>query len=143
MDHISLALADRQRTVMSYDPIERSARELYLQLTSSSARDRITLVLAPGADAAQPRRMVDLLYIDSSHNREETIREVRAWQPFLAGGALLVFDDFTHPEYLGVQEAVTQLRLSGEQRGTLFVYRVRADKPSRLSLHRCAPESQT
>lgn len=140
---ISLALADRQRTVVSYDPIERSERELYLQLTNSSVRDRIALVFAPGVDAAQRHRMVDLLYIDSSHSREETIREVGAWQPFLADGALLVFDDFTHPEYPGVREAVTQLRLSGEQRGTLFVHRVRADKATCVSPHRCAPESRT
>jgi Methyltransferase domain len=142
---ISLALADRRRTVVSYDPIERSERELYLQLTSSSARDRIALVLAPGVDRAQSHRMVDLLYIDSSHSREETIREVRAWQPFMASDALVVFDDFTHPQYPGVREAVTQLRLGGEQRGTLFVHRVGAGKassPSTGSVRSRKPEAR-
>lgn len=130
---ISLVLADRQRTVVSYDPIERSERELYLQLTNSSVRDRITMVSAPGAGEPQRHQWVDLLYIDSSHSREETIREVRSWQPFLAGDALLVFDDFTHPEYPGVREAVAQLGLSGEQFGTLFVHRVGADRAARVA----------
>lgn len=77
--------------------------------------------------------MVDLLHIDSSHSREETIREAWAWQPFLADGALMVFDDSTHPEYPGVREAVMQLQLSGEQFGTLFVHRVGAAKATRVS----------
>ncbi|HST56223.1 MAG TPA: methyltransferase domain-containing protein [Solirubrobacteraceae bacterium] len=130
---ISLALADRRRTVVGYDPVERSERELYLQLTNSSVRNRIELIVAPGVDGTSHHRMVDLLYIDSSHGRGETIREVRAWQPFLADGALLVLDDFTHPLYPGVREAVTELRLSGEQRGALFVHRVGAGRAT------CAP----
>jgi predicted O-methyltransferase YrrM len=142
---ISLALADRQRTVVSYDPIERSERDLYLELTKLSVRDRIALVVGSGIDVEHCHRMVDLLYIDSSHSREETVREVRAWEPFLTAGALLVFDDFTHPDYPGVREAITQLRLTGEQRGTLFVHRVRAEKaahPFSPFIHRCASKSR-
>jgi predicted O-methyltransferase YrrM len=130
---ISLALADPKRTVVSYDPVERSERRLYLQLVGSSVRDRITLVGAPGADVAHHRESVDLLYIDSSHSREETVREVTVWRPFLADGALIVFDDFAHPEYPGVREAITQLGLSGEQRGTLFVHRTRSEKTALVS----------
>lgn len=125
---ISLAITDRKRTVTSYDPIERSERELYLQLIKLSARDRITLVRASGVDVANPPESVDLLYIDSSHSREETIREVTEWRPFLVDDALLVFDDFTHPEYSGVREAITQMGLSGEQCGTLFVHRSMSEK---------------
>lgn len=121
---ISLALADRRRTVVSYDPVERGERELYLGLVDPSVRDRIDLVAAPGTEGASRHQMVDLLYLDSSHFREETVREVRAWQPSLARDALLVFDDFTHPEYPGVREAVAQLGLGGQQRGTLFVHSV-------------------
>jgi cephalosporin hydroxylase len=120
----------------------RSEREPYLQLTNSSVRDRVTLVCALGVDA-QHHRVVDLLYIDSSHSREETIGEAQAWQPLLAGGALLVFDDFTHPEYPGVREAVAQLGLSGEQRGTLFVHQVRPTRLPAYKPHRCTPESRT
>jgi cephalosporin hydroxylase len=63
------------------------------------------------------------LYIDSSHEREQTIAEVRAWQPHLRLGALVLFDDYTHPDYPGVSEAVEELGLEGERRGTLFVHR--------------------
>ncbi len=47
-----------------------------------------------------------------------------AWQPALLSGALIVFDDYRHPEYPGVAEAIAELELDGEQRGTLFVHRV-------------------
>jgi cephalosporin hydroxylase len=63
------------------------------------------------------------LYIDSSHEREQTMAEVRAWQPHLRVGALVLFDDYTHPDYPGVREAIEELGLEGERRGTLFVHR--------------------
>ena len=37
---------------------------------------------------------------------------------------MIVFDDYTHPDFPGVREAVTELGLQGEQRGTLFVHPV-------------------
>ncbi len=64
-----------------------------------------------------------MLYIDSSHEREQTVAEVRAWRPVLAAGAPVVFDDYMHPGFPGVSEAIAELGLSGEQRGTLFVHR--------------------
>lgn len=129
---ISLALADRGREVVSYDPIERRERELYARLVGLSVRDRVELVAALGADGAESHRTVDLVYVDSSHGREETIREVQAWQPVLTEGAPLVFDDFTHPLYPGVHEAVARLGLDGEQHGSLFVHRI-AGSASRKS----------
>jgi len=66
------------------------------------------------------------LYVDSSHEREQTIAEVRAWQPHLRSGALVLFDDYTNPEYPGVREAVEELELEGERRGGLFVHRHQA-----------------
>jgi Methyltransferase domain len=68
--------------------------------------------------------MVDLLYIDSSHHREDTIREIETWRPVLEEGSLMVFDDFGNPEYPGVKEAVTYLGLEGNERHGLFVHRV-------------------
>jgi hypothetical protein len=41
----------------------------------------------------------------------------------LAPGAPIVFDDYGHPDYPGVAEAVAELGLTGELRGTLFVHR--------------------
>ncbi|HEX5308885.1 MAG TPA: class I SAM-dependent methyltransferase [Solirubrobacteraceae bacterium] len=121
---ISLALANRACKVVSYDPIERPERDFYIRLVGLSVRDRVELIVAPGADGgAGGDQPVDMLYIDSSHACQETIREVRAWQPALADDALLVFDDFTHPLYPGVREAVAQLGLGGQQHGSLFVHR--------------------
>jgi hypothetical protein len=40
----------------------------------------------------------------------------------LAPGAVVVFDDYLHPGYPGVREAVAELELAGEPRGTLFVH---------------------
>ncbi len=40
-----------------------------------------------------------------------------------APGAPMLFDDFTHPDYPGVREAIQELGLQGEVRGTLFIHR--------------------
>jgi hypothetical protein len=121
---ISLVLADRERTVLSYDSIERPEREQYLRLASPAARRRLTFTSAPGHTGPPDGERVDLLYVDSSHELEGTIREVQAWRGALAGGAVVVFDDYAHPHYPGVQEAVRRLELDGEQREGLFVHRI-------------------
>ena len=119
---ITLALDDPGRRVVSYDVVGRGP-ERYLELVGSDVRDRIELVLAPGSTGPRDDEPVDLLYIDSSHERDPTVAEVRAWQPYLRAGALILFDDYRHPDYPGVEEAIDQLGLAGEQRGTLFVHR--------------------
>jgi predicted O-methyltransferase YrrM len=123
---ISLAIADSHRTVVTYDPIDRPERERYLELVGPAVRSRVTLVSAAGHDGPRDEGLVDLLYIDSAHDEQSTIREVEAWRPTLADGAVVVFDDYTHPEYPGVRRAVERLGLRGQQRGTLFVHRTGA-----------------
>lgn len=122
---ISLALADRRRVVLSYDPMERLERERYLRLVSAETRRRLTLLCAPGDEGPRGTEVVELLYIDSAHNRDDTIREMQAWRPVLTQGSVVVFDDFAHPDYPGVKEAVQHLGLEGEQHQGLFVHRVR------------------
>jgi predicted O-methyltransferase YrrM len=124
---VSLVLADRTCEVVSYDPIIRPERDRYFRLANWKARERLQLVSAPGDQGPRDSRAVDLLYIDSAHEREETIREVRTWLPALSGGSLIVFDDFGHPEYPGVEEAVRHLGLKGEQRGSLFIHQVSSE----------------
>jgi predicted O-methyltransferase YrrM len=119
---ITLALDDPDRRVLSFDVLRR-APERYLQLVGPDVRRRIELMLAPGSTGPRDRQPVDLLYIDSSHEREQTIAEVRTWQPHLRPGALVLFDDYTNPDYPGVREAVDELGLEGERRATLFVHR--------------------
>jgi predicted O-methyltransferase YrrM len=121
---IALALADRRRQVVTFDPIVRPEREAYLRLAGPDVASRIRLVDAPGergADAAEP---VDLLYIDSAHDRESVIAEYRAWQAQLAPGAVVALDDYDHEDFPGIREAVAELGLTGERLGTLFVHRV-------------------
>jgi Methyltransferase domain len=121
---ISLLLADPGRVVQSYDPVERPERELYLRLVSSGTRRRLTFVGASGDEGPRDSGIVELLYIDSSHDREGTINEVEAWRPALGEGSLVVFDDFGHTDYPGVEEAVRYLGLAGEHRHGLFLHRV-------------------
>ena len=114
--------------MQSYDPVDRPERELYLRLVSPGARRQLTLVGASGDEGPRDSGMVELLYIDSSHDREGTINEVEAWRPVLGEGSLVVFDDFGHSDYPGVEEAVKYLGLVGEQRHGLFVHRVTAEQ---------------
>jgi len=121
---ISLALADPRRVVVTYDPIERPEREFYLQLVAPSVRERVKLNDAPGSSGPQDGARVDLLYLDSSHELEDTLAEMRVWEPVLADGALVIFDDYLHPDFPGVRQAIAQLGLPGHQRGTMFVHEV-------------------
>jgi hypothetical protein len=50
------------------------------------------------------------------------MRYIRAWQPYLRPGALVIFDDYTHPDFTGIKQAIEELALDGEQRGTLFIH---------------------
>jgi predicted O-methyltransferase YrrM len=121
---ISLALADPRRTVLTCDNAEREEPQRYLGLIGGDVRARIELAIRSGSDGPPDDAPVDLLYIDSSHERAQTIDEVRAWRRVLRPGAVIVFDDYTHPGFPGVREAVAELGLAGDQRGTLFVHRV-------------------
>jgi predicted O-methyltransferase YrrM len=119
---ITLALADPAREVITYDPIEQALRDRYLALVGPQVRDRIRLVAAPGASGPRGPEPADLLYIDSTHTRADTVSEYHAWRPALRPGAVVVFDDYTHPDYPGVREAVAELDLAGSARGTMFVH---------------------
>jgi predicted O-methyltransferase YrrM len=122
---ISLALADPGRHVLSCDVVQRPEPRRYLGLIDDSARGRIELAIRSGSDGPPDDTGVDLLYIDSSHQREQTVAEVLAWRPVLAPGAVIVFDDYAHPDFPGVRQAVAELGLDGYQCGTLFVHPVR------------------
>ena len=119
---LALALQDQRREVVTYDPVYRAERERYLELVDPGVRERIAFVQAPGSRGPLSEDTVDLLYVDSAHGRRDTVEELETWKPALAPDALVILDDFTHPEFPGVREAVHELGLSGWQRGTLFVH---------------------
>lgn len=119
---IALALADAGREVITYDPIDRPERERYMALVRPHVRSRVHFVNEPGSNGPGGDQAIDLLYVDSDHGRRATIEELQAWRPALRTGALVVLDDFTHPDFPGVREAVHELELDGTQHGTLFVH---------------------
>jgi predicted O-methyltransferase YrrM len=119
---IALALADAEREVITYDPLHRPERNRYMALAGRRVQGQITFVNEPGSTGPPDDRAIDMLYIDSSHERRATIEELGAWRPALRPGAIVVLDDFTHDEFPGVREAVHELGLTGSQHGTLFVH---------------------
>lgn len=119
---IALALADRRRRVVSYDPVARPERERYLAL-AGAARARIRLNAEP-AEAARPGpASVGFLFIDCAHDRETTAAAFRAWRGAVAPGGVVAFHDYDHPVYPGVRDAVEELGLTGESVGGVFVWR--------------------
>ncbi len=118
---LALALDDPGRQVTTFDTTVREQRRRYAALAGAAA-DRVTFVDEAGISGPRDGRAVELLYIDSSHERQPTVDEFAVWHPVLAPGAAVVFDDYDHPVYPGVREAVAELGLVGEQRGTLFVW---------------------
>ena len=116
----ALLLAEPQRRLTSFDPVVREHREAYLGLLPRSARERLELVAAPGQEARGVG--VDLLFVDSSHDRDATIAEFRAWEPRLAPRALVVLHDYANPAYPGVAEAVAELGLSGREHAGLWLW---------------------
>ena len=115
-----LLLADRKRRLMSFDPVVREHRDAYLGLLPRNARERLELVPAPGHEARGVH--VELLFVDSSHDRNATVAEFRAWEPRLAPGALVVLHDYGNPAYPGVAEAVEELGLGGREHAGLWLW---------------------
>jgi Methyltransferase domain len=120
---ISLALADPSRRIVSYDPYDRGGRGRYLALVGQTVRDRIELRARPGESGPDPGERVEMLFLDSSHQREETLSSFHAWRNALLPDGIVAFHDYDHPEYPGVREAIEELGLDGEAHDGLFVWR--------------------
>jgi predicted O-methyltransferase YrrM len=120
----ALALADPARRVLSFDPIVRPEREVYLGFLPPAARERIALVDEPGErDAAGRGVRPDFVFVDGSHDRVLTARTFEAWRPLLAPGAVMAFHDYGNASYPGVTEAIEDLGLRGEVVRDVFVWR--------------------
>jgi predicted O-methyltransferase YrrM len=120
---VALALADGDRSVITYDAIARPEREDYLAMVKAGVRQRIEL--RDELDTSGPRdgESPELLFIDSSHDRESVLAAFSAWRGALAPGAVVVFHDYGHPDYPGVRDAVRELALLGDVRDGIFVWR--------------------
>jgi len=64
-----------------------------------------------GADWSGPP--VGLLFVDADHSYEGARRDIEAWAPHLAEGATIAVDDYHHPDWPGVAEAVDALVAEG------------------------------
>lgn len=118
----ALALADRERRVVSYDPIVRPERERYLDL--AGVRDRIELREAGGeAGPAGGDAAPDFVFVDGSHEKALTIETFRAWRGELAPGGTIAFHDYGNELYPGVTEAIAELGLEGTVERDVFVWR--------------------
>jgi predicted O-methyltransferase YrrM len=124
---IALALNEPAASVTSFDPVVHEQRDQYLELVPAEVRRRVELVAqrgAEGADRADDAAAIELLYVDSTHERAETVAEYEAWRPRMAPGGIVVFDDVGHSDHPGVAEAIAELDLAGEAHGALFVVRL-------------------
>lgn len=119
---LALAIANPQRQVVSFD-VERRPADVYARLVGRAVRGRVAFVIAAGADATPHADAVDFLFIDSSHELDETVDTFQAWRPMLVPGAVVVFHDYGNPQYPGVKQAITQLGLRGDASGGVFVWR--------------------
>jgi predicted O-methyltransferase YrrM len=118
---LALAVADSERRVISFDVLPRPV-DTYARL-APSARSRVRFVRASGGEGAAAAPEVDFLFIDSSHEYEETLDTFRNWRPKLLPGGLVVFHDYANPRYPGVRQAVAELELDGADDGEVFVWR--------------------
>ncbi len=118
-----LALARPDREVHSWDVEAHPERERYLALLRPGDRARVQLHARPGGLGPQDPPPVDAVFIDSSHEYDETVATFRTWEPAVAPGGIVAFHDWQDDAYPGVTAAVRDLRLRGEGRGHLFVWR--------------------
>jgi predicted O-methyltransferase YrrM len=54
-------------------------------------------------------KQVGLLFVDGDHTKEGARRDIESWAPHLAPGAVIAVDDYGHPDWPGVGEAVDEL----------------------------------
>jgi predicted O-methyltransferase YrrM len=118
-----LTLAQPGREVHSWDVEAHPERERYLALLAAADRGRVHLHDRPGGLGPADPPPVDAVFIDSSHEYDETIATFRTWQPAVAPGGIIAFHDWQDDAYPGVTQAVRDLALAGEARGHLYVWR--------------------
>ena len=118
-----IALAQPGREVHSWDVEAHPERDRYLALLGAADRARVLLHERPGGLGPADPPPVDAVFIDSSHERAETVATFRTWEPALSPGGVIAFHDYDDADYPGVTEAVRELGLDGEARGHLYVWR--------------------
>lgn len=101
-----------------YDPPftdEASRRWAYHHVMSLGYARDITLVHAFSHDvaAAYDGKPIGLLFVDGDHTKDGARRDIEEWAPYLAPDARIAVDDYGHPDWPGVGEAVDELVAEG------------------------------
>ena len=123
---IVLALAQAGRHVHSVDVAEYEQRARYLELVPDDVRARLHLAIRDGRDGPPPDLPeLDFLFIDSSHELEETVTTFRLWSERVRPGGTAAFHDYGDERYPGVAQAVTKLGLDGEERAGMYLWHKR------------------
>lgn len=75
----------------------------------------ITLIKSFAADVAAEwtGAPVGLLFVDDDHSYEGALAAIQGWAPHLAPGARIAVDDYEHPDWPGVKEAMDALVAAG------------------------------
>jgi predicted O-methyltransferase YrrM len=92
------------------DPGTRARAYSNIEVTGYT--DHVTLIQGHSLDVVttwtdNPR--VGLLFVDGDHTKAGARRDIEAWAPYLADGAVIAIDDYGHPDWPGVGEAVDEL----------------------------------
>jgi predicted O-methyltransferase YrrM len=92
-----------------------SRRWAYHHVQSLGFTRDITLIHAFSHDAAAQYNgpPVGLLFIDGDHSKDGAMCDVMNWAPRLAEGARIAVDDYEHPDWPGVKEALDDLVAMG------------------------------
>lgn len=101
-----------------YDPpftLEGTRKQAEYNVQSVGYSDRVRLVHGFSESAAgvwgvdDGEGPVGLLFVDGDHTKEGARRDIEAWAPHLAPGAIIAVDDYGHVDWPGVGEAVDEL----------------------------------
>ena len=91
-------------------------------MVGDTVRDRVELRDERDTAGPRPGEAAELLFIDSSHDRESVLAAFRAWRAALIPGSVVAFHDYGHPEYPGVRDAIQELGLVGAESNGIFVW---------------------
>jgi predicted O-methyltransferase YrrM len=95
-------------TVYAVDPWKLCSIDLFkANLARMNASDQVRILHMESFEAAAQflNESVDVLMIDTSHEYEDTIREIDAWWPKLKVGGDMLLHDYCYPQFK-VREAV-------------------------------------
>lgn len=108
-------------------------------VASQGFADRVTLIRGFSLHEAArwPGPPIGLLFLDDDHAYEAVLANIQAWTPHLADDAVLAFDDYGHPDWPGVKQAVDEMAADGR----LETPRIRHDQLAVTRLGRASREA--